>query len=129
MRQFWRLQERQSGIAEQAVALAVPEEGADGRELAGERAAFRARIAAAGQKAAKVRRGQSFEIGECGRRAQVILQEGGELPGIAAIGFKRLDRHAPLGFERGEPHTGGLSGIGGESEGESGHGARLRRNG
>ncbi len=80
----------------------------------------------AGEESAEVGGGERGEIGVSRRGAQVFCHKARELAQVPCIGFQSLRRHAPLGLEGVEPALRCSCGIGGEGEGETGHGAEGR---
>ena len=78
------------------------------RMPASERMSERLPMPPARRAAMKARRSAGDKLGELSKRrraAEMLRQEGHELRHVAAIGFERLERHAPFGAEMGEPVT------------------------
>ena len=71
------------------------------------------------EKAAQVGRQQTGEIGDIGRGAEALVQEGQKLPDVAPIRLQRLAREPPLVAQRREPgdDAGGEFRRGREGEG------------
>ena len=109
------------------------------RERALQRAALDPFRPPVGEKGAQIARGAVGEIGDAGRRAEALPEEGEKLPGVAAIGLDRARRQAPLVGEmakpgdrrRGEVGRGGecgeLAQVGGLRHGISLCAGRLKR--
>lgn len=86
-----------------AVALAEAGEGAQGRELAHQRAVADAVPPALAEKGAQVDGLESGDIRKRRGTIEMLGEECGELAEIARIGFQRLGREAPLGRKVAEP--------------------------
>jgi hypothetical protein len=111
MRQLWRTQRRKCCIGETGISLGKVEEGADGRKLPGQAAAFHADFPPPGHETAEIHNRQGRKIRHSGGLSQMVFEELPKLRNIAGIGFQRFGRHAALGLQRLQPAHGNLCRI------------------
>jgi hypothetical protein len=116
MWQLWRAQRGNCRVTQNAVEVEPAVQRADGRELAGQGAAFGTGIATCGHEGAKVHGFQGFKVAQAGCGTQVALEKPGELGDVSQVGVESMWADLAFDAQMIGPARKGSGGIGGGLE-------------